>query len=122
MMKELRPVAVPVIAVGSLTYLAAANGQFKEPPHVTQEEHVPAGALTNLATGTGTVVVPGSGVFALSFNDPSYQHVPDTVSEGEFKIPAANERVILGHHDVQVALDEGWNNLRVPPFDPGGIA
>ena len=65
------------------------------------------------------MVAPGSGVFALSFND--YQHVPDTVSEGEFKIPAANERAILGHHDVQVALDEGWNNLPVPPFDPGDI-
>jgi hypothetical protein len=89
-------------------YVVAANAATAEEPR-----HSPAGALTNLATGTASIAAPSSDVLTYG---PGYHHVPATVPEGEFKIPAAPERGMLGHHDEQVMPSSSWNTLPFVPF------
>jgi len=97
-LKDVRPYAGPVVVAGAAMYLGAT---FVTIVNAEEARHIPAGALVNLATGPGSIA-PSSGTAALTMvGGMGYQHMPNTIAEGEFKMPAAPERGMLGHHNEQ---------------------
>jgi hypothetical protein len=115
MLKELKSYAVPVVFGSALIYVGVAWAQTVK---IEEPHHMPAGALTNLATVNGTATNSSA-----AFNGviSGYHYVANTIDEGPFRVPAADERQMLGRHDNQVmpSINTTATNSSGPPWTAG---
>jgi hypothetical protein len=110
MLKELKSYAVPVVFGSAIVYAGVAWVQTIK---IEEPHHIPAGALTNVATVTGTATNSST-----AFNGviSGYYHMPATIAEGEFKMPAADERQMLGRHDIMPSINTTAFNSAGSPW------
>jgi hypothetical protein len=106
-LKDIRRYAKPVIIGSAAIYVSVG---WIETISIKEAQHIPAGALANLATGSIGSSVPVAYATAITNTaiggDP-VTFVPNTIAEGLFAIPTAPERQMLG--DNQVTLPSNYD-------------